>query len=125
MLTMSAYPLARPSGGGMRRSEVLALLRGGDLASPSTGSAQTSMPVIGILLLGPAAEPRYFGFVRELIRIGYVDGRNIKFTVRAANGAINRLPQLAREIVATSPNIIVGAGSPVAQALGAATMDST
>jgi putative tryptophan/tyrosine transport system substrate-binding protein len=121
MLKMSAYRLARPSGGAMRRREFITLLGGAAFAWPSTGSAQTSMPVIGILLLGPAAEPRDFGFVRELIRIGYVDGRNIKFTVRAANGAINRLPQLARDIVATSPDIIVGSGSPVAQALGAAT----
>ena len=105
----------------MRRREFITFLGGAAFAWPSTGIAQTSMPVIGILLLGPAAEPRDFGFVRELIRIGYVDGRNIKFTVRAADGAVNLLPQLAREIVATSPNIIVGSGSPVAQALGAAT----
>src|ERR1700682_5645985 len=103
MLKMSAYRLGRPSGGGLRRREGGALVGGAASSGPSTGSAQTSMPVIGILLLGPAAEPRDFGFVRELIRIGYVDGRNIKFTVRAANGAINRLPQLARDIVATSP----------------------
>src|SRR3984893_4900661 len=103
----------------MRRGEFITPQGLRAFAWPCTAIAQPSMPVIGILLLGPAAEPRDFGFVRELIRIGYVDGRNIKFTVRAANGAINRLPQLAREIVATSPDIIVGSGSPVAQALGA------
>lgn len=107
----------------MRRREIITLLGGAAIAWPSTSSAQTSMPVIGILLLGSAAEPREFGFVRELIRIGYVEGRNIKFAVRAADGAINRLPQLARELVATTPDIIVGSGSPVAQALAVATND--
>src|ERR1700680_1008066 len=105
----------------MRRREFITFLGVAGCSWWSSGTPQTSLPLIGILLLGPAAEPRDFGFVRELIRIGYVDGRNIKFTVRAADGAVNLLPQLAREIVATSPNIIVGSGSPVAQALGAAT----
>ena len=107
----------------MRRREFIRLLGGAAFAWPSTGSAQTSMPVIGILLLGPAAEPREFGFVRELMGIGYVEGRNIKFAVRAADGAIDRLPQLARELVAKTPDIIVGSGSPVALALSVATRD--
>jgi putative tryptophan/tyrosine transport system substrate-binding protein len=107
----------------MRRRELIKLFGGAAFAWPSTGSAQTSMPVIGILLLGPAAEPRDFGFVRELTRIGYVEGRNIKFAVRAADGVIDRLPPLARQLVAITPDIIVGSGSPVAQALGVATRD--
>jgi putative ABC transport system substrate-binding protein len=105
----------------MRRREIIKLLGGAVIAWPSTSSAQTSMPAIGILVLGPVAEPREFGFVRELMRIGYAEGRNIKFAVRAADGTINRLTQLARELVATTPDVIVGSGSPVAQALAAAT----
>jgi putative tryptophan/tyrosine transport system substrate-binding protein len=107
----------------MRRREMMKLLGGAAFAWPSTGSAQTSRPAIGILVLGAVAEPRDFGFVHELTRIGYVEGRNIKFAVRAANGEVNRLPQLARELVATTPDLIVGSGSPVALALGAATRD--
>lgn len=46
---------------------------------------------------------------------------NINYTVYAADGAIDRLPQLAREMVAASPDVIVGSGSPVAHALGEVT----
>jgi putative ABC transport system substrate-binding protein len=105
----------------MKRREFITLLSGAAVAWPSTVRAQTRIPVVGILLLGSAADPRDLGFVRELIRIGYVEGRNINFTVHAADGAIDRLPQLAREMVATSPDIIVGSGSPVGQVLVAAT----
>src|SRR5262245_13818407 len=88
------------------------------IAWPSIGCAQKRIPVVGILLFGGAGDPRNIGFVRELIRIGYVEGRSVSFTIYAADGAIDLLPQLAQKLVAASPDIIVGSGSPVAHALG-------
>jgi putative ABC transport system substrate-binding protein len=86
--------------------------------APATVRAQKRVPVVGILLFGGAGDPRDIGFVRELAAIGYVEGRNISYAVYAADGAIDQLPKLAREIVAASPDVIVGSGSPVAHALG-------
>jgi ABC-type uncharacterized transport system substrate-binding protein len=88
--------------------------------APATVRAQKRVPVVGILLFGGAGDPRDIGFVRELAAIGYVEGRNISYAVYAADGAIDQLPKLAREIVAASPDVIVGSGSPVAHALSEA-----
>jgi len=88
------------------------------LVAPATVRAQKRVPVVGILIFGSAGNPRDIGFVRELAAIGYVEGRNINYAVYAADGAIDRLPKLAREIVALSPDVVVGSGSQVAHALG-------
>ena len=105
----------------MRRRDFFTLIGCVAVAWPSTVRAQKRVPAVGILLFGGAADARDIGFVRELIRIGYVEGNNINYTVYAADGAIDRLPQLAREMVAASPDVIVGSGSPVAHALGEVT----
>src|SRR5215471_6432404 len=86
--------------------------------APATVRAQKRVPVVGILLFGGAGDPRDTGIVHELAAIGYVEGRNISYAVYAADGAIDRLPKLVREIVAISPDVIVGSGSTVAHALG-------
>jgi putative ABC transport system substrate-binding protein len=105
----------------MRRREFITLFGGAAAAWPLAARAQKRTPTVGVLLLGGAVDPRDLGLVRELARIGYVEGRNIAYTVHGADGAIGRLPQLARELVAANPDVIVGSGSPVAHALGAAT----
>jgi putative ABC transport system substrate-binding protein len=58
-----------------------------------------------------------------LARLGFVDGRNITYDMRAAGGQVERLPQLAREIVAQKPSVIVSATTPAARALLDATHD--
>ena len=70
-----------------------------------------------------AALPRDLDIVRELTRIGYVEGRNVIYAVRAAAGNSSQLPQVARELAATKPDVIVGSGSPAATALFGATRD--
>src|SRR5262245_16141 len=110
----------------MRRRDFITFLGGataGSLGStsiawPSIACAQKRIPVVGILLFGGAGDPRDIGIVRELIRIGYVEGRNVGFTVHAADGAIDLLSQLAHKLVAANPDVIVGSGSSVAHALG-------
>src|SRR5215470_1762636 len=91
------------------------------LVAPATVRAQKRVPVVGILLFGGAGNPRDIGFVRELAALGYVEGRNISYTIYAADGAIDRLPKLVQEMMALSPDVIVGSGSPVAHALGEVT----
>ena len=106
----------------MKRREFVALI-GGAAAWPLAARAQERTPVIGILLLGRAAVPRDLGVARELAKLGYIEGRNITYAVRGANGEIARLPQLARELLAEKATVIAGAGSPAAYALGEATRD--
>ena len=71
----------------MKRREFFTLIGCVAVAWPSTVRAQKRVPAVGILLFGGAADARDIGFVRELIRIGYVEGNNINYTVYAADGA--------------------------------------
>jgi putative ABC transport system substrate-binding protein len=107
----------------MRRREFITLLGGAAVAWPLAVRAQQRTPRVGVLRVGAAAQPRDFELAHELARIGYIEGRNITYEVRGADGDINRLPHLARELTAKNPDVIVGSASSVAVALAAATRD--
>ena len=81
------------------------------------------MPRVGVLLVGGAAAPKDLALAPELARLGYVEGRNVVFDIRAAGGELNRLPALARELVAARPSVLVGATTASAEALVQATRD--
>ena len=52
---------------------------------------------------------------------GYVEGRNIRFTVSSADGAVNRLPELAARLVRDKVDLIVASLTPPAIAARNAT----
>jgi putative tryptophan/tyrosine transport system substrate-binding protein len=73
-----------------------------------------SHPLIGVLSpLASAAAAHIEAFRAGLRELGYVEGRNITIELRFAEGIIERLPDLATELVALKPAVIV-AGSPPA-----------
>jgi putative ABC transport system substrate-binding protein len=57
----------------------------------------------------------------QLRRSGHVEGRNLVVERYSAEGHPERLPDLARAVVASNPDLIVAAGGPVAHAFAAAT----
>jgi putative tryptophan/tyrosine transport system substrate-binding protein len=63
------------------------------------------------------------GIVKQrLNELGYTEGKNLNFDFRSAGGQLDRLPQLATELVKTSPDVIVtGFGTATAKAAQAAT----
>ncbi len=110
----------------MNRRRFGALL-GGSAGAALLGSlrllhAQSRPHRVGVLF--PAGEDpgfrRLTGALREL---GHVEDRNIAFDVRAAGLHVERMPELARELVAARPDVIVSASAAAAQALVAATRD--
>lgn len=105
----------------MRRRDFITLI-GAIVASSVEARAQQRSPRIGVLIVGPAAPARDFELVHQLARIGYVEERNITFEIRGADGDISRLPELAKELVATNADVIVAATSPAAIALAVATI---
>ncbi len=107
----------------MQRREFITLLGGTAAMWPLRTRAQPRLARVGILLNGRALLPTDIQIVQELARIGYVDGRNITYVVRAAEGESGRLPVLARELAAAKPDVIVGSASQGAVALLAATHD--
>jgi putative tryptophan/tyrosine transport system substrate-binding protein len=88
-------------------------------AMPLTAAAQ---PRVGVLLFGnPATDPNFASFRAGLTDLGYVEGRNISFEVRGAEGKPERLPELARELVGLKPNVIYALGGDVAPSIKAVT----
>lgn len=105
------------------RREFIAGL-GGALANwPLAANSQSRVPRIGILLIGRAASSSELEIAGELARLGYVEGHNIAYEIRAAEDDATRLPLLARELVVTRPDVIVGSTTPIATALFKATRD--
>src|SRR5438552_2058699 len=60
-------------------------------------------------------------FVRGLRELGYVENQNIVLEPRSAEGKSERLPLLARELVAAKPDLIYVLGGDVAPSVRAAT----
>jgi putative ABC transport system substrate-binding protein len=103
-----------------KRREFLTLL-GGAVAWPLAAAAQQRVPRVGVLLLGAPLASKDLVIASELARLGYIAGQTIVFEVRGAEGDLRRLSILARELVATKPDVLIGAGSQGAEALSAST----
>lgn len=97
----------------------------GALLLPSTlARAQPSGKVyrIGILESIPASEnaANLDALRRGLRELGYVEGRNLIIEYRSADGAAERFPALASELVRLPVDVIVTRGTPAANAAKAA-----
>ena len=103
------------------RRRFVAALGSALLLWPLAVDGEPRVPRVGVLLNGPLLPPAELQIVAALARIGYVDGRNISYIVKAAEGDQNRLAMLARELVSAKPDVIVGSASPAAVALYNAT----
>jgi putative ABC transport system substrate-binding protein len=106
---------------GMDRRAFLGALAGALVAAPPTARAQGSGRVhrVGHLAASaPSAEnTRLLGaFHGELRERGWLEGRNIAFEYRWAEGRYERLPQLAAELVEARMDLIVAGGTPNALA---------
>ncbi|HEY7652867.1 MAG TPA: ABC transporter substrate-binding protein [Methylomirabilota bacterium] len=105
----------------MERRAFLGALVGGVLAAPLTAGAQQAGKIyrVGHLAASaPSAEnTRLLGaFHAELRARGWVEGRNIAFEYRWAEGRYERLPHLAAELTEAQVDLIVAGGTPNALA---------
>src|SRR6185436_17777096 len=70
------------------------------------------MPQIGFLSAGvPSARQNSDTFLHGLKELGYVEGKNIGIVYRYGEGNVDRLPQLAAELVRLNVNVIVAGGT--------------
>jgi putative ABC transport system substrate-binding protein len=76
---------------------------------------------IGYLTGGSAAGPSFEGFCKRMAELGYVEGSNITYEARFAEGHFERLPEFARELVALSPEALLVATTPANVAVKSAT----
>src|SRR5215471_2339873 len=107
----------------MRRRDFIAGL-GSAVAWPMVARAQQpAMPVVGFLgsESADASGDRLRGFRQGLGETGYVEGRNVSFEYRWADGQHDRLPALAADLVRRRVSIIASFGVPATRAAKAAT----
>jgi putative tryptophan/tyrosine transport system substrate-binding protein len=98
----------------VKRREFMSLL-GGAAAWPLAARAQQAGKIrrIGVLLLNRDAT--VLGpFQQGLQALGYVEGKNVTFEYRYAEGRVERLPDLAAELVRLNPDLIFAVGAEVA-----------
>jgi putative ABC transport system substrate-binding protein len=91
-----------------RRTFIAAL--GGVAAGPMVARAQEgSIPLVGLLLPGSTAAFARFAdaFRGGMLELGYVEGSNIRYEYRFADGYLDRLPGLAIDLVRLKPDVIL------------------
>ncbi len=92
---------------------------------PARGHAQPVQPRrVGALILGNADAEAFRKELREgLSKSGYVEGRNVVFDIRSAQGRLDLLPKLATELVESKVDVLVALYTPCARAAQQATRD--
>jgi len=109
----------------MRRRKFIKAIAGSVAAWPFMASAQqTGIAQIGALYIGTADGESFKKELREGLReLGYAEGQNIAFEFRSAEGNLDRLPDLAAELVRLKVDAIVALYVPPSLAAKHATKD--
>jgi putative ABC transport system substrate-binding protein len=105
----------------MRRREFIGLV-GGAAAWPVVARAQQQGGMRRIAVLVGTVEGDVQGisylaaFTQGLERLGWTDGRNVRLDVRYAGGRLDRIPELAKELIALQPDVILSQGTAITAA---------
>jgi putative ABC transport system substrate-binding protein len=111
----------------MKRREFIRLLGGAAATWPLAARAQQPerMRRIGVLLSTAADDPessaRTASFLKGLLQLGWIEGRNLRIDIRWAAGDAELYRKYAAELVALAPDVILASSSPTVAALQAAT----
>lgn len=105
----------------MQRRSVLTrlLVAPGFTLAGAAARAQPRQPLIVVLIHGKesALRSRFEGLIEGLHELGWVVGRNCRLDLRWSDNQVDRLPVLARELMAKKPDVAVGSPVLSAQAL--------
>src|SRR5262249_13511143 len=91
----------------MRRREFIAIVGGAATAWPLAARAQQAQKSYRVAYLALAGDQDAVIVRHRLADLGYAEGKNLIFDFRSAEGHLERLPQLAADLVKTNPDLIV------------------
>ena len=99
--------------GAVAGGAVIILVVAGGL-SHASAQARESMPRVGMLTPAPSAtaKPLWDAFREAMKELGYVEGKSVVYEYRSAEGQLDRLPQLATELVKIPVKVMVVANTP-------------
>jgi putative tryptophan/tyrosine transport system substrate-binding protein len=107
------------------RRELITALGGAALAWPLAATAQQGERVRRVGLLqglaadDPVAQANNAAFLQGLQQLGWTDGRNVRIDIRWGAGNIADIRKYAAELVALSPDVILGVSASVGPLLQA------
>jgi putative tryptophan/tyrosine transport system substrate-binding protein len=109
-----------------RRSLMKILAGAALLGAARRASAQKAKSFTVTYLALLPGEDRSFvpNFLRRLDQLGYVDGQNLRFVYRSAEGRPELLPGLASDLIRMKPDVLVTGFGTVAAKAGKAAGDS-
>jgi len=117
---MESADAARRTPHPLERRTFIAMIAGALLAAPLAAEAQQSGKVyrIGFILTATPNETEHLtkALSEGLRELGYVEGRNVVFERRFAEGRQERLPALATELVQLKVDVLVTGSNPVVAA---------
>ena len=110
----------------MKRREFIVGLGGITAAGPFAARAQDERTRIVGVQLGTSQQDEeqrrlVLALTHELARLGWVEGRNVRFEYRWGGGDLARVQQQAAELVASAPDVIFAQGTPVVTPLKSTT----
>src|SRR5438309_450290 len=85
------------------------------VAFPPPSAAQST--VARVAALDPLAGPAWQAFIDVLRERGWVEGRNLAFELRSAEGRAERYPEFAAELIALRPDLIIANSTQATQAV--------
>src|SRR4029077_14958583 len=93
------------------------------LSFPAEAQQSKKVPRIGLLISTSlsATNDAVEAFRQRLRELGYVEGKNIAFEFRSPENKLDRLPDLAAELVRLKVDAIITGSTPAAQAAKRAT----
>jgi len=105
----------------MRRRDFVILVSGGLAAAPLRALAQHSSKIWRIGFIAHTYEKFYGALFEGLRERGSVEGRNVIFERRYAEGRVERFKEFAADLVRLKADIIIVVTTPAAQAVKNAT----
>jgi putative ABC transport system substrate-binding protein len=104
----------------MRRREIISLIAGGAVAWPLIVRAQQAGKIRIIGLLSPTSDEASASSDQAILRavlpsalqeLGWIEGKNLVIERRYAENRLERLPELAAELIKLNVDVIVGVGT--------------